>query len=72
MPSFLGKTITTAESDRLRAAHRGKTGDDFALPTLAEVEAYYWLNADNEVVYYERAEAERALSAPTAIGLQDK
>jgi hypothetical protein len=39
---------------------------------LAEVEAYYWLNADNEVVYYERAEAARALSAPTAIGLQDK
>jgi hypothetical protein len=72
MPSFLGKTITTAESDRLRAAHRGKTGNDFVLPTLAEVEAYYWLNADNEVVYYERAEAARALSAPTAIGLQDK
>lgn len=74
MASFLGKTVTAPEANRLRAAHRGKvsTEPDVDLPTLAEVEAHYLQAADNEVTYYERDAAARALPEIARIGLKDK
>lgn len=72
MPSFLGKTITAEQETRLRDAHKGRAaavaGED-ATPTLDEVAAYYLQAADNEVIYHERAIAEKALPAVTPIGL---
>ena len=69
MASFLGKTITTAEASRIRAAHLGKVAGPAVgvEPTLVEVENYYWQKADNEVV-----EHEQVITAATPIGVKDK
>jgi|TARA_Y100000310_G_C20504760_1_gene725855 hypothetical protein len=74
MARFLGKTITSAEADRITAAHQGKVNasSDGAVPTLNEVEIHYWQQADNEVVYSERAAAAQALPAVSGIGIQSK
>ena len=74
MASFLGKTISSGESTRIRNAHINRaTGvAPGATPTLAQVEAHYWQTVDNQVVYAEREAAQAALSAPSPIGIKDK
>jgi hypothetical protein len=74
MASFLGKTISSGESTRIRNAHKNRIigVESGATPTLAQVEAHYWQTADNQVVYTERETAQAALSDPSPIGIKDK
>ena len=65
MATFLGKTITTDEANKLISAHTKELATDGSPPTLEDIEAKYLTDIEGRVKTYEDQAAAAALTKST-------